>query len=176
MAVLVPWTEAMLRYKIVESIRKIWFRYPDRKKFLDSRRIEIPKYNKDGALSKRPTVLYECDGCKKQLKLTRSGTDKSGNRKQVIQMFVDHIKPVVPTGMTHKEMTWDDYITRMFNVENNLQLMCEDCHHEKTLQERDARKKRRRKRDTPTELVEQPAQNKLDALIGSTITPTDMSE
>lgn len=51
---------------------------------------------------------------------------------------VDHIIPVV--GVEEGFTTWDNYIERMFCEEENLQLICSDCHDKKTKAEREARK------------------------------------
>jgi ribosomal protein L44E len=49
---------------------------------------------------------------------------------------VDHVEPVVgPEGFT----TWDNYIERMFCEANNLQVLCDSCHHLKTQEEKQLR-------------------------------------
>lgn len=59
------------------------------------------------------------------------------NNKRVHNIFIDHIIPVVgPEGFT----TWDDFISRLFCEEDNLQLLCKDCHDVKTLHEKEERK------------------------------------
>jgi hypothetical protein len=47
---------------------------------------------------------------------------------------VDHISPVIDpnTGFT----TWDDVIKRMFCEEDNFQILCRECHKEKTNSEK----------------------------------------
>jgi 5-methylcytosine-specific restriction endonuclease McrA len=74
--------------------------------------------------------VYECAECKKHVPLTV----KDG-RKRVKNVFVDHIEPIIDptTGFT----TWDDCIERMFCEQENLQVLCKDCHDVKSLKERE---------------------------------------
>lgn len=44
--------------------------------------------------------------------------------------FVDHIKPV------GKFKDWNTYIENLFCEEENLQLLCKECHDKKTKKER----------------------------------------
>lgn len=54
-------------------------------------------------------------------------------------MVIDHIDPVVDPkkGFT----SWDDLIERLFCEKEGLQLLCPECHEEKTADERQERKK-----------------------------------
>ena len=55
-------------------------------------------------------------------------------------IFVDHIKPVVgPEGFT----TWDDFINNLFCEQDNLQILCKECHDRKSLEERQELKRRK---------------------------------
>jgi 5-methylcytosine-specific restriction endonuclease McrA len=73
--------------------------------------------------------VYECAECKQHV----PPTIKQG-RKRVNNVFVDHIKPIVDpeVGFTN----FDDYINRMFCEEENLQLLCGECHDKKSMAER----------------------------------------
>lgn len=55
---------------------------------------------------------------------------------------VDHITPVVDpkTGFT----TWDDYFERMFCSVENLQVLCHECHKQKTQAENSVRRKKKK--------------------------------
>jgi len=65
---------------------------------------------------------------------------KKGNKKRR-QVAVDHIDPVIPPeGFS----SWDDTIQRMFCEKDGLQLLCPDCHDEKTADERKERNGSRR--------------------------------
>lgn len=61
---------------------------------------------------------------------------------RMVNVFVDHIQPIInpEVGFT----TWDDLITRMFCEEDNLQVLCKDCHDRKSKDERERAKQRRR--------------------------------
>lgn len=76
---------------------------------------------------------YKCAGCKKTV-----GASKVINGKRQPNVFVDHINPVVDpkTGFT----TWDDFIERLYCEEDNLQVLCRDCHDKKTAKEKQQRK------------------------------------
>lgn len=73
--------------------------------------------------------LYECAKCKRHV----PPTIKEG-RKRIKNVAVDHIDPIVDPekGFT----TWDDCIERMFCEKENLQLLCKECHDEKSVKER----------------------------------------
>lgn len=53
---------------------------------------------------------------------------------------VDHREPLIPIGHTLEDMSWDDVIERLWCGENNLQVLCEMCHNEKSSNERKQRK------------------------------------
>lgn len=70
--------------------------------------------------------VYQCrGGCKKQL--------KTGEFK------VDHINPVVNPRLGFT--TWDEYIRRMFCKARGYQVLCKECHDEKTKKENEIRRK-----------------------------------
>jgi 5-methylcytosine-specific restriction endonuclease McrA len=83
--------------------------------------------------------LYRCEDCKEIV----PPTVKDG-RKRVKNIFVDHIEPIVDpeTGF----VSWDEYIERMFCEEDNLQLLCKNCHDKKTADERAASVEARKNR------------------------------
>lgn len=73
--------------------------------------------------------VYRCNGCKKNVPVTVINP----KGKRVRNISVDHIKPVVPAkGFT----TWDSVVSRMFCELSNLQILCKDCHNNKTKNER----------------------------------------
>ena len=45
---------------------------------------------------------------------------------------VDHVDPVIPYDRCAEEMTFDEIINRMWCDQDNLQVLCESCHNEKT--------------------------------------------
>lgn len=82
--------------------------------------------------------MYLCNCCEELVPLTT----KQGRKKQK-NVFVDHIVPVVDpeVGFTN----WDEYIENMFSEEENLQVLCKECHDIKTSEERKLAVERRRK-------------------------------
>lgn len=81
--------------------------------------------------------IYECAGCGKNVPLTV----KEG-RKRRQNVFVDHIEPIVDPNVGFVD--WDTYINRMFCEKDNLQVLCADCHDEKSMAERALTAKRRK--------------------------------
>lgn len=49
-------------------------------------------------------------------------------------VYVDHIHPVIDPSVGF--MSWDETIKRMFVEENGLQVLCKECHDNKTKEER----------------------------------------
>lgn len=82
--------------------------------------------------------VYRCDGCENNVPVT-----VIINGKRVKNVSVDHILPVVDPilGWT----SWDDFINRLFSEEDNLQVLCSDCHSKKSLSEQSIAVERRRK-------------------------------
>jgi 5-methylcytosine-specific restriction endonuclease McrA len=81
--------------------------------------------------------VYECAGCGEHV----PPTVKAGN-KRAQNVFVDHIDPIInpETGF----ISWDETIERMFCEQDNLQLLCKDCHDVKTQKEREVAKQRKK--------------------------------
>lgn len=82
--------------------------------------------------------FYQCSGCNKEVPAT---VVEKG--KRVNNALVDHIEPIIPpeVGFT----TWDSVIERMYCEEDNLQVLCRDCHTIKTNEERALAAQRRKK-------------------------------
>lgn len=88
--------------------------------------------------------LYLCAGCKKEVNPSyREG------RKKVNNVFVDHIKPITnpESGFT----TWDELINNMFCEMDNLQVLCKECHDDKTSKEKEQAAKYRAARKENTD-------------------------
>jgi len=92
------------------TLRRAFFRFWERTKAIQAARID--------------RGLYQCASCKEISKIKG--------------MHIDHISPVVEpaTGFTN----WDTYISRLFCLASNLQLLCKLCHDKKTDKERLERK------------------------------------
>ena len=79
---------------------------------------------------------YKCNECGEEVPASRKM-----NGKRVKNAIVDHITPIIDpvVGFT----TWDDCINRMFCEEEDLQVLCYDCHEIKTNKEKAQAKERR---------------------------------
>lgn len=73
---------------------------------------------------------------------TCAGYKRKPHEAQAKDVAVDHINPVIDpeTGFT----TWDDLIDRMFCEADGFQVLCKECHKQKTADERELRKKNRK--------------------------------
>jgi len=112
------WTEARRKAFVISVLRSGMRRFPNKYKALSSACVGV-RLNKS---SGRQAKHYKCAKCRKLY--------PSSN------VQVDHIIPVVgPEGFT----SFDTYIDRLFCSEDNLQVLCRECHKEKTSCERTAR-------------------------------------
>jgi len=110
-----------LTYSIIGSLRRLMPRTEAYANTIAEARVEMARMRKDGATSKRANVFFECAACLEMFKRT--------------DVHVDHITPVGPAPKLGTR-TWDDYIGALFCDESNLQVLCRDCHHIKTIAER----------------------------------------
>jgi len=123
------------------ALRRAYVKSPQVKAVKLAARRETPKYNKDGSLSKRANVDYQCAVCEGWYK------DK--------YMQVDHITPVIDSDTGWVD--WNTFVERLDSDVNNLQYICsytkkhEDatgefgrysCHYTKTQEERRLRRER----------------------------------
>lgn len=83
--------------------------------------------------------LYKCECCGEEVPPTIYDEDK---KKRVKNVFVDHVVPIIDPAVGFT--TWDECIERMFCDSINLQLMCKKCHSEKSREEIEVAKERRR--------------------------------
>lgn len=91
--------------QIRNAVRKLWLWSAARREAL--KRAKVVGFK-----------LYLCDGCGR-------GTPKPD---------VDHIEPVGPTpgSRMSRGETWDDFMRRMFVGADGLQVLCGECHRQKT--------------------------------------------
>lgn len=62
-------------------------------------------------------------------------------------MEVDHKEPVVPIDKPFESMNWDEFVDRLWCDIKGLQILCEECHNEKSKEEN---KKRKENKDART--------------------------
>lgn len=111
------WTEARYRAFIRAVLRRGSTKWGVRYDVLNkAKRGKIVNKN-----TNRLAEHYECNKCHNLFPLK--------------QVEVDHIIPI------DEFSSWDETIERMFCEEDNLQVLCKECHKEKTLDERTTRRK-----------------------------------
>ena len=115
------WTPSRFSSFVKSALRQASQRWPPKHAALAAARVERGK--------------YQCAICKRIGPKTLP--PKPGNKRRRNNATVDHISPVVPiTGFT----SWDDIINRMFCEVDGFQVLCADCHDQKTAEEREQRK------------------------------------
>lgn len=110
------WTEGRIRAFIVSVLRVGSRKWPPKYETLNEAFVGVKTNEKTGRLCKH----YKCAKC--------------NNDFPSKDVQVDHINPVVDpnTGFT----SFDDYIARLFCGKDNLQVLCVECHKEKSKKER----------------------------------------
>ena len=81
--------------------------------------------------------FYMCASCKQEV----TASIKNDNGKRIKNAIVDHIQPIIDPAVGFT--TWDDCINRMFCEKDNLQVVCHECHQEKSNEEKAIAKARR---------------------------------
>lgn len=90
-------------------------------------------------------ALFSCESCKyyyyegksqNNLKLLKK---KYPRKVRQGKIQIDHIDPVVPLNKKTADLSWNEFIERLFCDRNNLQRLCEKCHTKKSTQENKSR-------------------------------------
>lgn len=102
---------ARIKKFLIPILRKSWLRWPARQNVIKQARVERGS--------------YQCNICK-----------QVGFKRQ--DLHVDHISPVVNIEDGFK--TLDEYATRLYVEEDQLQAVCKTCHEIKTRNEDQMRK------------------------------------
>ena len=71
--------------------------------------------------------------------------EKCGKFEAKSYMDVDHIKPLVAIYEVASDLSIEQLIARLWCEESNLQLLCPDCHDEKTQTENKARREHKKR-------------------------------
>lgn len=116
------WTEARFKSFITSALRTATQRWPPKFETLREGYVEKKINEKTGKLA----MHYRCNACKALFP------------SKGIQ--VDHIQPVVDPKKGF--VSWDVYVDRLFCEKEKLQLLCKECHKEKTALEKTQRKKK----------------------------------
>lgn len=120
------WTKARFQSFIKSALRAATLKWP-------------PKFNvKKQARKERG--IYLCAGYNRDEHLVPASLPPpDGKKRRIDNAIVDHIIPVVPPEGIR---TWDEVIDRMFCNTDGLQLLCHECHTNKTFDERLIRNER----------------------------------
>lgn len=111
--------------------RRIFSRSPIVREILVKGKRYVPKINKDGEKSKKDSVEFLCNVCKNWVKASVGG---KGN------VQVDHIVPVISVDNTSgKVQDWNVFKKALFCQAQNLQIICRNCHIQKSNDERNKR-------------------------------------
>lgn len=117
------WTEARYRSFIISTLRRASNRWAPKNTVKKDARVE--------------RGVYLCASCKEHVP-----NSIKVDGKRVNNVFVDHINPVIDPEKGF--ISWDNFIERMFCEEDNLQVLCKDCHDLKTADERAIAKERKK--------------------------------
>lgn len=98
------------------ALRRAFARSPFIYEIVQESRREVPKYNKDGSLAKKPHVQRQCETCQSWVGSTK--------------IAVDHIIPVVSVENGFQD--WNEFMARLWCDRSNLQRICSTCHDVKT--------------------------------------------
>ena len=124
------WTEAKYNGFIKNNLRKASMKWPPVSKALADARVR--------------RGIYICNNCKEEVP---ASIKKDGKRLK--NAIVDHIEPIIDPALGFE--TWDKCIERMFCEADNLQVLCRECHEEKSNEEKAVAKARREKeKNEPT--------------------------
>jgi len=108
---------------IIGALRRVFARSEIRKAIL-AKAVDHTK------VGPRKGRLYICNKCKDSFPSN--------------QVNVDHIVPVVPIGMTASDIPIDIIAKNMWCDSDNLQVLCKECHHKKSLLENAMRRAHKR--------------------------------
>ena len=115
-----------LKTWVIWSLRKASYRWPPRNACLREAACTKEQYAKKPGekVSKLVRNFYRCEKCR--LVYGRKGVS------------IDHIKPVIDPKKGWQG--FDEYIARMFVGVSGFQILCKECHDEKTKRENKIRK------------------------------------
>lgn len=118
------WTPARYRSFVRGGLRSISMRWPPKNEVKKAARIS--------------RGVYECSGYKRTShNVTASLPPKPGNKRRINNAVVDHISPVIDPSVGF--VSWDSLIENLFCEEEDLQVLCHECHKAKTADERSRR-------------------------------------
>jgi len=102
------WVEEKTR--VIGAIRRLFRQSPQFKEVHEESRVEVPRYNKDGKLSKKPHVKRTCQVC--------------GEFFSSTNIAIDHIEPMVPLYLTNEDLDYNEIVKNIICKKSNLQRIC----------------------------------------------------
>ncbi len=118
------WTPARFRSFIRGGLRSISMRWPPKHEVKRAARVS--------------RGVYTCSGYKRSShNVPVSLPPARGNKRRINNCVVDHIHPVVDPDSGF--VSWDELINRLFCEAEDMQVLCHDCHKDKTADERSRR-------------------------------------
>lgn len=117
------WTEGRKKAFVISVLRSGTRRWPPKYQAKDLAKTEKKINPKSGKLAQH----YRCAMCQQEYTSTN--------------VEVDHIKPVIDPSVGFT--TWDSFINNLFCDNDNLQVLCVDCHKEKTKLEKEHKNENR---------------------------------
>ena len=105
---------------LTHQLRRLSLKWPPRNNLKKNNRREYYKIRKDGTKFKKPNYEYQCNSCEKWFPDSK--------------IQVDHVIPIMNsnTETFTEEQFYSHFILGLFCYEDNLQLLCEECHNIKT--------------------------------------------
>jgi CRISPR/Cas system CSM-associated protein Csm3 (group 7 of RAMP superfamily) len=90
----------------------------------------------------RAAIVEHTDPSRKRVK-TWVTCNICGKPEAISNAVVDHLDPLIPVNTTFEQMSLDTVVDRLWCEENNLQVVDQACHKEKTAIERKQRRKKK---------------------------------
>jgi len=130
--------------KIINAVRKVTYTYSPRNKVRNRQKVA--------------PASFRCELCEYVIYTGTKDLDVSGldefENKKIGKVYIDHIDPCIPIeGFGKKGWDWNIYLNRLFCKEEGLQLLCKECHDQKTKEENNQRKKFRNQKGKKYEKV-----------------------
>lgn len=122
--------------RIIKVLRQEFLYYPERKDAINKAKVA--------------PATFKCSLCSSIIYTGKKDLDKANildtyPNAKIGKINVDHIDPVIPlNGFTNKVWDWNEFIDRMFCSSDKLQVLCIECHDNKTDEENKTRLQHRR--------------------------------
>lgn len=86
--------------------------------------------------------VYLCAGYKTEPHNVKASLPPNGgNKRRINNAIIDHINPIIDPSVGF--VSWDSVIKRMFCSEDGLQVLCYNCHKNKTADEKETARRKK---------------------------------